>query len=172
MRVLICGDRAWGMPKREGDVIVLPHNGFNYSKLMYKAMKRLSPEDHVIEGEAAGADVMARIICSLRDIPTTPIPADWCDFKTPCQKQHTHHGMKAGMLRNKEMMDRQPDEVWAFHDDLSKSKGTISTVRMAWNQGIPVLWFSPNLPYGHPIKQGDDLAGLAQYKQKPLGEDI
>ena len=142
MKYLICGDRKWG----EADA-GLP---MNRAKLMYKAMKAITPADHVLEGEAAGADKMCRIICELRDIPFTPFPADWCDFGPVCGKQppHQHHGKQAGMLRNRAMIAADPDEVWAFHDDLRTSKGTISTVRLAWKEGIPVKWFSPRYPGG------------------------
>lgn len=158
VKVLICGDRKWGAVEREGDLITRPNNGFNYPKLLYRAMKKLGPEDSVVEGEAAGADIMSRYICELRDIPVTPIPADWCSFEKPCNKNHTHHGMKAGMLRNKEMAERGPDEVWAFHDDLTKSKGTMSMIRVAWSAGIPVKWFSPKFPVGISITPGMDLS--------------
>src|SRR3989442_15601754 len=117
MRVLICGDRKW-----------------TDAKLMYRAMHKLNGAeigpDTIIEGEANGADIMARIIAELRDIPIEKFPADWCDFSGVCQKTHSHHGKRAGMVRNKQMLESQPDEVWAFHEDLSQSKGTIGMVSM------------------------------------------
>src|SRR2546422_129573 len=99
MRILICGDRKW-----------------TDAKLMYRAMKSLTPSqegdigDTVIEGEANGADIMARTIADLRDITVEKYPADWCDFNGVCQKVHSHHGKRAGMVRNKQMLEALPDE--------------------------------------------------------------
>ena len=58
-------------------------------------------------------------------------PADWTKF-----------GTKAGPIRNREMLDLQPDLVIAFHRNLKKSKGTIDTVMEANRRGIPV-WLIP-----------------------------
>lgn len=166
-RVLITGDRHWGEVRRSGDVITTPQ--FNPAKLVYKALKRLTPgEDMVVEGEAAGADIMVRTICQLRDIFVTPVPADWCSWEKPCNKIHTHHGTRAGMLRNDEMLFWNdpskstvwPDQVWAFHENLTQSKGTIGMVRKAWTKGVPVLWFSPKTPNGAPIKDMGDVSRI------------
>ena len=137
MRVLICGDRTWRDPK-----------------LIYRVMHPLNKdEDTVIEGEAHGADEIARIICDLRDIPYEPYPADWCDFSGSCQKLHTHHGKRAGLVRNQKMLDANPDEVWAFHDDLSKSRGTIQMVRLAVAKGVETKWFSHGKPTGVDVDE-------------------
>lgn len=149
MKVLICGSRDW-----------------SDSKLMYKAMHKLQGSkpgsaetvddikefDIVIEGEAQGADQMARIIADLRDIPVVKMPADWCDFGTQngvgCTKLHLHNGRKAGIVRNQLMIDEQPDEVWAFSDDLTNDKGTASMVRIAKKANALVRHFSHACPTG------------------------
>lgn len=106
------------------------------------------PHDEIIEGEGSGVDTIARIIADLRDIPVRPFPADWCDFKSPCTKTHTHLGMKAGTARNKQMLDENPDAIWAFHDDLTQSKGTRSMITLALRAGKPVKHFSHGEPAG------------------------
>ena len=137
MKVLICGDRKWEDPK-----------------LIYRVMHSLNKdEDVVIEGEAHGADEIARIIADLRDIPVEKYPADWCDFGGICSKQHQHLGKRAGMARNQKMLEEgNPDEVWAFHDDLSKSKGTAGMIRLATAAGVVVKHYSHAKPQGEVIE--------------------
>lgn len=141
MRVIICGDRAWRDPK-----------------LIYRVMKRLDKDaDTVIEGEAHGADEIARIIADLRDISVEPYPADWCDFGATCTKPHTHYGKRAGMMRNKAMLEAGPEQVWAFHDNISASKGTKGMIQMAVAAGVPTILFSHSAPEGvrlNPEDQG------------------
>jgi hypothetical protein len=55
------------------------------------------------------------------------VPAQWDTY-----------GPAAGPIRNKQMLDLGPDLVIAFHNDLSKSRGTVNTVREAKRRGIPV----------------------------------
>ncbi len=143
MRVLICGDRNW-----------------QDAKLIYRVMKPLTKEDTVIEGEGHGADTIARVIAELRDIPIEAFPADWCDFGAVvamdgtaqgCAKQHTHHGKKAWWMRNQAMISATPEICWAFHDDLSQSKGTRMMIAIALGAGIPTKLYSHNHPQGEEI---------------------
>jgi hypothetical protein len=59
-----------------------------------------------------------------------PYKADWSKL-----------GLAAGPARNHQMLDQQPDEVWAFHDDMGRSKGTRECVNEAARRGIPVRMF-------------------------------
>lgn len=52
-------------------------------------------------------------------------PADW-----------EQHGRSAGILRNNDMLDTNPDLVIAFWD--GKSRGTWHTINEARRRGIPV----------------------------------
>lgn len=139
MRVLVCGDRQW-----------------RDAKLIYRVMKKLEKDaDSVIEGEANGADVIARIIAELRDISIEAYPADWCDFGadprgsgTGCKKAHTHYGIRAGFERNRQMLEARPEQVWAFHDDIAKSKGARGMIQMAVAAGVPTFLFSHAEPTG------------------------
>lgn len=117
-RILICGDRKW-----------------NDALMIYRAMQE-ELELHgpliVIEGEAPGADRMSRIAADSLRFPVRRFPADW-----------KRYGRAAGPIRNKQMLEEgMPDEVWSFHDNIAKSKGTANMVKIATEAGIPVRFFS------------------------------
>jgi hypothetical protein len=110
MRLLICGDRNW----TDGNMIA-------------SVLRELSP-DVVIEGEARGADSLARIEAEKLGIQVLKFPADW-------NKYHR----AAGPIRNAQMLkEGSPDMVVAFHDDLKSSKGTRNMVEISRKAGIPV----------------------------------
>jgi hypothetical protein len=115
MRVLICGDRHW--TDRE---------------LIRDAIYSIDGIGSIIEGEARGADRIAREIANEEGIPVFPFPADW-----------TRWGRAAGPIRNQQMLvDGKPDLVLAFHDDLEHSKGTKDMVTRALKAGLPVWHWS------------------------------
>lgn len=112
-KVLICGDRNWS--EREpirSYLCKLQDWGF----------------DTVIEGEARGADTIAREEAERMGFQVIRFPAHW-----------ERYGRAAGPIRNREMLDRQPALVIAFHDNLSQSKGTQDTVEEAMRRGIQVI---------------------------------
>lgn len=109
-RVLFCGSRDWTNERRIGF-----------------ALDMLRPRV-VIEGEARGADLLARKQAELRGIEVLPFPAKWKEY-----------GKAAGPIRNKQMLDEgKPDLVVAFHASLGESKGTADMVARARKAGIPV----------------------------------
>lgn len=110
MKVLVCGDRYWSDAFR--------------TELR---LKKLPPGTVIIEGEARGADTIARDAALALGFEVRRFPADWKKY-----------GRAAGPIRNREMLDQKPDLVIAFHSDLSKSRGTADTVREAKKRGIPV----------------------------------
>ena len=103
MRVLVCGSRNW----TDADAIL-------------EALVALGPViEVVIEGEAPGADSLAREAAQRLDIPVLKFPADW-----------TKYGKAAGPIRNQQMLDEgHPDLVLAF--PLQASRGTWDMVRRA-----------------------------------------
>lgn len=110
MRILFCGDRNW---IDQGKVI--------------DAFIALKPT-LVIEGEASGADTMARVEAERRGIPVLAFPADWRTY-----------GRAAGPIRNRQMLDEgKPDLVVAFHSNIEQSKGTKNMVAQARKRGVPV----------------------------------
>lgn len=112
MRVLICGDRNWDNIEAVDSVIsILPSNAV------------------VIHGACRGADSIAGEVAELYNLKVEEYPADWDEY-----------GRAAGPIRNRQMLkEGKPDVVIAFHEDLSKSKGTKDMVNAAKKAGIPTV---------------------------------
>jgi hypothetical protein len=120
-RVLISGDREWS--NRE---------------IIRAWLSKLSDFGftHLIEGEARGADTIAREEAELqgfkivnRDENTKGFPALW-------DKYHK----AAGPIRNSEMLTAgKPLLVLAFHNNLAKSKGTKDMVNKSVAAGITTI---------------------------------
>lgn len=108
MRVLVCGSRH-----------------FNDMVLLTRVLDDITISE-VIEGEARGADTLARTWAELRGIPVRKFPADW-----------NKHGKAAGPIRNKQMLDEgKPDLVVAFL--APDSRGTKNMIDQATKAGVPV----------------------------------
>jgi hypothetical protein len=124
-RVLVTGDRNWSDRRYLEAVLTSLHGEDEISV--------------VIEGEAPGADGMARDWAKANGIPFLPFPADWERYKRRGRKN------PAGPIRNRRMYSEgRPDLVVAFHEDLwHKSKGTRDMVEVAMAGGTPVLIFPP-----------------------------
>lgn len=110
-KVLICGDRNWSDRKKIEDYI-----------------RTLPKGTVIIEGEAEGADRIAREVGERLGYEVKKVRADW-----------SRHGRAAGPIRNKRMLEEKPDLVVAFHGDISKSKGTKDMVSQADKAGIKVV---------------------------------
>lgn len=79
----------------------------------------------VVHGAAQGADSMAGEWAAARNVPCTPVPADWKRF-----------GRGAGPRRNREMLARhRPDLVIAFPG----GRGTADMVECATAAGVRVV---------------------------------
>lgn len=115
MRVLICGDRNWD------DVESI--------RTLICGLRELhGPSLVIIEGEARGADLMARMTAESLTVTVERYPADW-----------TAYGRAAGPIRNQQMLtEGKPDTLYAFHDDIDNSKGTKNMVALAMKAGVPV----------------------------------
>jgi hypothetical protein len=116
--ILYCGDRNWSDP--------VP---------IQKSFDKEKPTI-IIEGEARGADTMARREAHLRgEIEVMAFPARW-----------NRYGRAAGPIRNELMLStllgyRDNDyeiKVVAFHSDLSQSRGTANMVALAKEAGVEV----------------------------------
>jgi hypothetical protein len=124
IRLLVCGSREWW----DRDLLrqVLSNGWWNQ-------LIRV-----LVEGEARGADNMAREWAFDNGIEVEPYPADW-----------DRYGKPAGPIRNQQMLDEgEPTLVVAFHDDLYNSKGTRDMVKRAQRAGIQVE------VYSHTMKEG------------------
>ena len=108
MKVLVCGDRNW--------------NNYN---VMYSILKDINPS-LIIEGECKGADLMAKNIAKKLNIKVLSFKAEW-----------NKYGKRAGPIRNMKMINEgNPDIVIAFHNNISKSKGTKDCLIKAKRKGI------------------------------------
>ena len=114
MKVLICGDRDWTAVSR-----------------LYQVMSSVhcqSPISAVVEGGARGADLIGCRWATDHGILVIEYKADWI-----------RQGRAAGPIINLDMLRiEKPDVVYAFHDDLSKSKGTKHMVRESLKAGVIV----------------------------------
>lgn len=111
MKILICGDRYWNRPEVIKQYLrPLNNNG-----------------DVIITGGAFGADWYANLFAKEMGLQTVVVEANWKEF-----------GKAAGPLRNKQMLDLNPDKVVAFHSDIKNSKGTKNCVEQAKDRNIPV----------------------------------
>ena len=114
MKVLICGSRDW----KNREIICSW-----LSKLQNWRF------DTVIEGEAKGADSIARDEAEKMGVVILKFPADW-------NKYHK----AAGVIRNKQMLEEgRPDLIVAFHDNIENSKGTKDTIQQGLRLKIPVI---------------------------------
>jgi hypothetical protein len=108
--VLICGNRTW-----------------NDWKPIRELVRSLPDGAIVVEGEARGADTIARICAEQRGLEVRKYPAQWKVY-----------GKAAGPLRNQQMLNAEhPDIVVAFTYNLATSKGTRDMVERARKTGIP-----------------------------------
>jgi hypothetical protein len=110
MKVLVCGDRYW-----------------NNRILFWVRLTQLPEGTVIIHGNAAGADTLAADVAKRHGFEVIAFPADW-----------KRYGRAAGPIRNRQMLDEKPDLVIAFHNNLSKSKGTKDCVEEAERRGIDI----------------------------------
>jgi hypothetical protein len=115
MKVLVCGSRDW----ESADSI--------YERLVPLKLEAFKRGDKVtlIHGNAPGADRLARNLGIGLNFDVQTFPADW-----------EKHGKRAGILRNLQMLDENPDLVIAFQRN--GSRGTQHTIDEARKRGIPV----------------------------------
>ena len=108
MRILVCGSRHF----TDYELLKETLDGFEITT--------------IIEGEARGADRMAREYAERAGIPVRAFPAKW-----------EEHGKAAGPIRNKVMLiEGKPDLVIAFRGP--NSRGTQNMINQAEKAGIPV----------------------------------
>lgn len=108
-RILVCGSRTW----TDGNAI-------------RSRLKCCGPPGVVITGGARGADQLAETIARSLGFQVETYPADW-----------RGKGRRAGIIRNLEMLNTNPNLVLAFHQN--GSRGTQHTIDEARHRGIR-LW--------------------------------
>lgn len=114
MRVLICGDRHWS----------------NIEPIRFWIAKLQDwGYDTVIEGEARGADSIARDEAEKAGMIIMKFPANWKKYKAG-----------AGPIRNKQMIEEgKPNIVVAFHSNIKNSRGTKNMINQARKAGIEII---------------------------------
>lgn len=119
MRVLIFGSRTYPTSQFFFDVLNELHKEYGFTK--------------IIEGEAPGADTLAKVFGMVYHVPVEPYPADWKKY-----------GRAAGPIRNKQMLDEgRPDLAIGFIDKpLPLSKGSRNMCIQARKAGIDVLLYT------------------------------
>lgn len=116
IRILVCGDRDW--MDEEGIWRVLD-----------KYLEQYEPDQLlIIQGDARGADMIAKEWAERNQIDHMSFPARWRVW-----------GRRAGPIRNRRMlMEGEPDIVHAFHDNFANSTGTKHMVEIARRAGVEV----------------------------------
>jgi len=120
MRVLVCGSRSWNDGWRIG-----------------RRLEALERGSVVIHGGARGADRIAGEIAHTLGFEVEEWRANWHEY-----------GRAAGKIRNKLMIETQPDLVVAFWD--GASRGTVDTITRAIRAKIPVEVHGG--PSGEPVR--------------------
>ena len=111
-RVLVCGSRGW-----------------SDTETLYKWLSILPKGSTIIEGEATGADRLARIWGKQLGFKIEAYPAEWQRF-----------GRRAGTIRNEKMLRLgKPQLVIAFHSDIQESRGTLHMISLARRRGLHVI---------------------------------
>lgn len=113
MIVLVCGSRNW-----------------TNAGAIQRELIKLPPDTEIIHGGARGADRLAGIAAAKLGLSVKVFWANWDEY-----------GKAAGFIRNKQMIDENPDLVIAFAKDLAVSRGTADTVRRAQNKKIETRVF-------------------------------
>jgi hypothetical protein len=114
MKILVCGDRNWKNIK-----IIL--------KVLLKEKKSSKTKITVVHGAAKGADTIAGQVALKLKMNVKLYPAQW-----------QLYGRAAGFIRNRQMLDENPDisKVIAFHNNISESKGTKDMLKISKKRGI------------------------------------
>ena len=110
MKILVCGSRTWN----------------NYW-VIYDILSKLNRDSVVIHGNARGVDIMAGTIASKLGMKVISVAAEWSKY-----------GKIAGPIRNRAMLNMNPDLVIAFHNNIENSKGTKDCIKEAEKRGIEV----------------------------------
>ena len=109
---LVCGSRDTGNPDAALHAIS-------------ERLAKLPSDTVVVHGGANGVDMWADAIAYGFGLATRVFVADW-----------EQHGRSAGILRNNDMLDLNPDLVIAFWNGFSR--GTLHTINEARRREIPV----------------------------------
>lgn len=111
MRVLVTGSRYWD----------------DYSYMYAVLSEHIEAGDTLISGTARGADQMAESMWEHYRLPIERYPANWS------------LGRGAGLLRNEQMVDTDPDICIAFFKVGARNTGTTHCANYAQKKGVSVV---------------------------------
>lgn len=118
IRLLIFGDREW-----EDEISI-------FVKL--KGLKEKHGIFTVITGGCRGTDKMADHAAEVLGLDRITFPANW-----------TGRCNSAGPYRNRKMFNEaKPNKAWAFHENISKSKGTKDMMEYCEQNNLKVELFT------------------------------
>lgn len=118
MKVIICGDRNW-----------------EDQEMIKQYIATLPKDTLIIQGMCRGADWLARLSAKELGYQIKDYPANW-DL----------HGLAAGPIRNRQMLEEKPDLVVAFHDNNGTGKGTKDMLNAAKQAGVSTKIFTHYIP--------------------------
>lgn len=137
MRILVCGGRD-----------------FADRPMLEAALDRLHAAKTVtavIHGAARGADSLGAQWARAQGVAVEAFPADW-----------TKHGMRAGFIRNRRMLEKgQPELVVVFPG----GSGTADMVRHSRQSGVPV--WQPAPAETRPAQAGEAASAAARRTSGP-----
>lgn len=111
MKILVCGSRDW----------------VNW-RMIRRVLEKQPKDTEILHGACRGADLLAAQTAVFLGLKVRAFHADWRRW-----------GYAAGPIRNRLMLDEAPDKVFAFHENLADSRGTVDCVGEAARRGIPVF---------------------------------
>lgn len=112
MRILVCGSRRWTDRER-----------------IKAELSKFPPGSTVIHGNCKGADRIAGEVATELGFTVDKVPAQW-----------GQHGLKAGPIRNRQMLKKKPDVVLAF--PMQGATGTMDMIQAASQAGVEVKIFA------------------------------
>lgn len=129
-RLLISGDRNWGIIKVRGAAQASRDIQVVHAAIVWFIAEH--PTEIIINGGARGADSIAVGVAQKLGI----------DYKTYMALWDVY-GKRAGHLRNMQMLEEgNPTYLLAFHDNIQESRGTRDMVTRAKNANIPYIIIS------------------------------
>lgn len=129
MRIIICGSRAWSDPTMIE--YFLRHIKRNVTRAWEANTSLSTALPTIVHGAAKGADRLAGQVARDMGFPVEEYPADWNGL-----------GKKAGLVRNRQMLDAGADLVVAFKhgfDGTLRRGGTENMIRIASEAGVRTL---------------------------------
>ena len=121
-------------------ILVTGARDWNDEQLIYEKLKEfVSRKVLIIHGCCQGVDMISDKVGKNLGFDILAKPAEW-----------SHYGRAAGPIRNKEMINEVlkyknlgvETIVYAFHDNVDKSRGTKNCVNQATKMGLKVVIFS------------------------------